>query len=266
MFASLESIYPLTNVSRKDLASLCDVLWNWRPCANWVTERPCHQRAKGVACLCQRAETMTPFFDFYREVTAFYVPELACNSNPALRTHDDLRRIVQYIKDRPDDTRLQLTKQHFEKCTASNPKRLPSNDQNRAFNIAARIMTMLTCSTEGQSDGLLEAGSQPTPWYNDQSFNQFINSAISKQNTVAFELHDSAPLSMKLPPGSITAKRLRKLAKLKIIPTNDLRNHLLLDETGGTVSIYHYTSILRQQLRAYQDGDVQKGSGPTTGQ
>lgn len=252
MFSSLDSIYPLAKVSREDLANLCDVLWNWRPCTDWAMERTCQKRAESIPCSCQRAETLTTFFDFYRETTAFYVPELTYNSIPALRTHEDLRGMIQFIKNNPDDTRLELTQHYFSHHTTSSSKGLLSNDQNRAFNVAARIMTMLTCSAEGQSDGLLETGSQPTPWRSDQSFNQFSNSAIPRQNPISFESYASGCPSITLPPASITAKRLKKLAKLKITSTNDLRNHLLLDEKDGTVAIYHHTSVLKQHLRAYQ--------------
>ncbi|XXH00872.1 hypothetical protein Hte_007223 [Hypoxylon texense] len=127
-------------------------------------------------------------------------------------------------------------------------------------------MTMLTCSAEGQSDGLLETGSQPTPWRGDQSFNQFNSSAILRQTPVSFESVDNSSLSITLPPASITAKRLKKLAKLKIIPTNDLRNHLLLDERDGTVAIYHYTSVLKQHLQAFQDDGTKASSNQVAGQ
>ncbi|KAI1077795.1 hypothetical protein F5B20DRAFT_572028 [Whalleya microplaca] len=263
MLASFETLYPLSKVTRDDLASLCDVLWHWKPCSDWTKERDCRQQLENLKCLCQRAKVLTPFFDFYKEVTAYYVPELTGGSFPALRTHGDLRKIIKYIKNNADKPRLQLTAEHFGRYMSSNSQSVPSNDQNRAFSLATRVMTMLQCSVEGQSDGLLEAGSQPIIWRSDQSFNQFINSAIPKQNQVSFGSEDTSP-SIKLPPASITAKRLKKIAKLKVIPTNDFRNHLLLDEGSGTIAVYHYTSVLKEHISSYQYQNIQGKSESST--
>ena len=48
----------------------------------------------------------------------------------------------------------------------------------------------------------------------------------------------------------LMAKRLKKIAKLKIVPTGDLSSHLHLDEENGTVSIFHYTRVLKENLAA----------------
>ncbi|KAI5917054.1 hypothetical protein F4810DRAFT_705211 [Camillea tinctor] len=232
MFSSYESIYPLAKVSRHDLSKLCEVLWGWEPCPDWTAERACQHPSPDPGY-----------------VTAYYVPELDIDCSPAIQSHDDLIDIIRCIKNHADKPRLQITLEHFSTGTKLGDQQLtPSNDQNRAFNLAARIMTMLLCTVEGQSDGLLEAGSQPSIWHSDRSFNQFINAAIPKQGQVRLgPCNDSIP-QLDLPLGAITAKRLKKVAKLRLIPTNDLRDHLLLDSTNGTVALYHYTSVLKEHL------------------
>lgn len=55
-------------------------------------------------------------------------------------------------------------------------------------------------------------------------------------------------LPSKIHLAAITAKRSKKVARLTLIPTNDLRDHLLLDEKKGTVAIFHYTSVLKEHL------------------
>ncbi|KAI0597235.1 hypothetical protein F4775DRAFT_263620 [Biscogniauxia sp. FL1348] len=250
MFSSYESIYPLTKVSRNDLSKLCEALWNWEPCADWTADRIC-QHSPSLGCCYQKAERLRPFFEFYRDVTAYYVPELDSDCSPAIQSHDNLIDIIRCIKSHADKPRLQITVEYFSARSKPGYQQLtPSNDQNRAFSLASRVITMLLCSVEGQTDGLLEAGSQPSIWHSDRSFNQFIDTAIPRHGQVRLgPYHNLAPQA-DLPLGSITAKRLRKVAKLTLIPTNDIRDHLLLDKTKGTVAVYHYTSVLKEHLEA----------------
>ncbi|KAL7625219.1 hypothetical protein AAE478_004434 [Parahypoxylon ruwenzoriense] len=266
MITSFDSLYPLSKASRQDLADLCEILWFWRPCSDWIEDRDCEQRLRGVECSCQRAEKLASFFDFYRDVTAFYVPELTGDSVPALEAHRDLLEIIKSIKSNTDKPRLQLTLDYFNGCTEPGSQRLPSSDQNRAFSLAIRVMTMMQCSIDDQSDGLLETGSQPIVWRGDQSFNQFISSAIPRRNQVSFESQNDSPQCIKLPTDSVTASRLKHVAKLRIIATNNLRNHLLLDERNGTISIYHYTSVLKEHLGMTQNEDAHGASKLSTNQ
>ncbi|KAI2629191.1 hypothetical protein GGS26DRAFT_559777 [Hypomontagnella submonticulosa] len=253
MLASFESLYPLVEVSREDLAGICEVLWGWTPCRDWSMGHSCQKRLEGIDCICRRADILTPFFDFYRDVTAYYVPELTSGSVPALRTHKDLLTIMKFIKSCPDISRSDLTREHFGLCTQRGFQIPPSSDQNRAFSLAARVMTMMQCSLEDRPDGLLETGLIPATWRSDQSFGQFIHSVIPREHEVTFESHiDNSP-TIILPLGSITAKRLEKDGKLKIVPTDDLRNHLFLDEKTGTVAVYHYTSVLKENLMAFSE-------------
>jgi hypothetical protein len=249
MFPSYESIYPLGQVSRYDFAKICEVLWGWTPCDDWSAGRSCQRFPQNPYCYCQQAERLSFFFDFYKEVTTFYIPDQIGNCPAAVNTHDDLVAIIRCIKNSPDKPRVQLTTDHFRIRHPQRVQETPSSDQNRAFSLAARIITMLQCSVEGQTDGLLEAGSQPITWRSDKSFNQFIETAIPKQSQLRFGSNSYVGLGPNLPHDFITAKRLQKVARLKFIPTNDLKDHLLLNRENGTLAIYHYTSFLREHLQ-----------------
>ncbi|KAF2964489.1 hypothetical protein GQX73_g9089 [Xylaria multiplex] len=264
MFASSESLYPLAKVSRNDFAKLCEALWEWWPCADWTAERACQHSNKDPECHYQDAERLTPFFDFYRDATAYYVPELTKGSAQAIKTHDDLVRIIRYIKCHSNSPRLLLMTEYFASCRRAEYQDLLSSDQNRAFSLAARVMTMLQCSVEDQSDGLLEAGTLPAIWHSNKSFNQFIASVIERHNTIRLEPYGIAvprPLQPAFSLDSISAKRLRNVAKLKIIPTNDLRGHLTLDKKNGTVEVYHYASVLKEHLKASRARELRADSG-----
>ncbi|KAI0376509.1 hypothetical protein F5Y04DRAFT_209145 [Hypomontagnella monticulosa] len=260
MLASSESLFPLEALSQGDLANVCEVLWGWRPCKDWIRGRNCQQRSNANDCICRRADILAPFFDFYKNVTASYLPELTSGSIPALRTHKDLLTVIKSIKSSPDKSRSDLTKEHFGLCARSAFQIPPSNDQSRAFGLAVRVMTMIPCSLENQLEGLLETGLLPAVWRSDQSFNEFIHTTIPRGYDVTFESGIDIPPNMSLPLGCITAKRLEKDGKLKIVPTDNLRDHLLLDEMNGTVAVYHYTSVLKQHLMASPNPETCGGS------
>ncbi|TRX95935.1 hypothetical protein FHL15_003077 [Xylaria flabelliformis] len=267
MIPSYELLYPLAKVSRSDFAKLCVALWEWRPCADWIAERACQHGYLDPACRCQDAERLGPFFEFYRETTACYIPELTGDSPQAVKTHDDLIHVIQHIKLHPHIPRLQLTTEYFAACTRVGMLDVPSNDQNRAFSLAARVMTMLQSCVEDQCDGLLEAGTQPAIWHFSKSFNQFVDCVIVRQYPLRL-----GPYSVAIPQypkptftlESLSVKKLRRVAKLKLVPTNDLRDHLALDKKNGTVAVYHFTSVLKEHLRAGRERELHDATGMNT--
>jgi hypothetical protein len=130
--------FPLATVTNETLSKLCEALWGWRPCAQWVSETPCSV----PGCPCRRAIRLASFFDFYRDVTAFYLPDDVGGAHPALCSHDDLLDIVALLlRDGNDKPRAQLTAEFF----GARPGRVapPLGDQNRAFNLAARVITSI---------------------------------------------------------------------------------------------------------------------------
>ncbi|KAH8683964.1 hypothetical protein BGZ61DRAFT_590081 [Ilyonectria robusta] len=191
---------------------------------------------------------LEPFFDLYRNMTAFYLPDAVGSSHPALRSHADLRDIVVLLRGNLERPRIHLTTEYFTQREAEESKRPPLSDQNRAFNLAARVITMVQPAAENQSDGLLEAGSQPALWSNDKSLVAFIGSVFPKREHPTLSRGNDATTTTKIHVSSIMAKRLKKIAKLKIIPTDDLASHLSLDAKQGTVAIFHYTSVLKEGL------------------
>src|ERR1700755_3298568 len=106
---SLSSPYPLRSVSETQLKKLCQTLWNWQLCGDCESARPC----MSTSCPWQRSKRLAGFFDYYREITASYVPELQPGTIPALRTHEDILEIIQALKAEPDLPRSQLTQDYF---------------------------------------------------------------------------------------------------------------------------------------------------------
>ena len=247
MSVSEQDLFPLATVTRENLARLCSALWGWSPCRHWVVGEQCPQ---APSCSCQRAIKLEPFFDYYRNVTAYYLPDSVGHSYPALKSHDNLIDIITLLKDNVNRHRSELTAEYFAPQVKQVDHQPPSSDQNRAFNLAARIISMVQASAENLSDGLLEAGIQPAIWHSDRSFINFIDLVFRKKEHPALNSGGDVAALTTNKLALIAAKRLKKVARLKIIPTNDLSNHLLLDEKHGTVAIFHYTSVLKEHLRA----------------
>ncbi|KAI9155688.1 hypothetical protein HJFPF1_08277 [Paramyrothecium foliicola] len=244
-----QSIFPLAGVTRDELRNLCRVLWRWELCEDCSVGKDC----RTAHCPWQQSTRLEPFFSYYRETTASYVPDLLPGSVPSLRNHGDLLAVIRAIKEFPQIRRSVLTETHFaQKAAARGETALPLlADQNRAFSLAARIITMVNSSVENQSDGLLESGALPVTWQSDTSFSDFIQAAFPAHDE---DDHQQDNPRQQLVPArhaewaELTAKRLKRVAGLDLIPTDNLQNHLRLDLKYKTVEIYHYTSVLKEHL------------------
>lgn len=242
-----DNLFPLEHITNKNLADLCEALWNWRPCDQWVSEDKCQV----PGCQCHRIPRLRPFIDYYRNVTSRYLPDNVGQAHPALECHEDLLDIIRLLRNNTDRPRSQLTAEYFDRRSSQHRAQSPpQSDRDRAFNIAARILTMTRPSAQNQPDGLLETGTHPLVWQNDKSLANFVNSAFQKRDQPALNIADETTHSAKVPVTRITAKRAKKVGKLQFIPTDDLKSHLLLDEKNGTVAVFHYTSVLKEHLKA----------------
>lgn len=248
MSARRKDLFPLSEPTDEELIDLCDALFGWRPCVSWVAL----ETSKVMDNPADRPNPdLQAFFEYYKYVTTNYLPEVVGSSNTALRSHKDLHGIVKLLRDQPETARSSLTNEYFHQgAKVSGDDLPPLADQEQAFNIAVRVMAMVLPSAENQSDGLLEAGLQPTTWTNDQSLSDFIASIYPQREHPALKQAGDLAAMAEVRLASITAKRLRKLARLDIVPTSDMRNHLLLDEKKGTVSVFHFTSYLKESLCA----------------
>jgi hypothetical protein len=169
-------------------------------------------------------------------VTASYEAEVKVGQQPGLKSHGDLTKIIKELKSNPDVTRDAL----LEKLFTDRPAR---SDQERAINIAVRVMMMVNCSASRQSSALLEHGSQQVPWRGDVPFSEFITSIFPKTDHPSID-------HIK---GNLRATKLKKRAGLRFEPTDDLRNHLKLDRKRAVVEIFHHTAFLKENLRLTKD-------------
>ena len=164
---------------------------------------------------------------------------------PALSTHEDHFNIIRQLKLEPDIARAEFVDKAFKDDTC---QKLPSfADRERAINLAVKVMTMVNCSAQYQSSGLLEHGLSQTPWRSDVTFSQFIVDTFPVTDHPSLN-DDDLKRSMDI-KAALMARKLKKRVGLKLKPTDDLRRHLKLDRKSRVVEIYHHTAFLKEHLR-----------------
>lgn len=239
------SYFPLEKTTASELDRLGQVLWSWFLCEDCQSGKRCEQDG----CLSQRSKRLMRFFDYYKSLTSSYECDTLPGQQHTLKTHEDLFKIIEDLRSDPDITRSQLAERLFMQRPGQRPPHLA--DQERAINLAVRVMTMVNASAQCQSYGLLEYGAYQIPWRNDDTFSQFITDVFPMSDYPSLnDVGTESPLNMK---ASLMAKKLKKHAGLKFRPTDDLRSHLKLDRKNGVVDIYHHTAFLKEHLRLTKD-------------
>ncbi len=229
--------WPLKGTSDSQFKKLCCVLWEWDFCDGCKID----QRCVSAQCPWQkRSLKLQPFFRLYQKMTSSYMPEMHTTSNYALRTHEDLFEIIQTLKQNLTTPRANLTAAHFAR-RGYNSLPHPA-DQNRAFDLAAKVMTTVDCSIENQS------GSDILVWGDDKSFQDLVRSVGSTRYHPVLASDEERSLD---PKEQLSAIRLKKSAHIKFRGTDDIKNHLRLE--GKIVEIFHQTSVLKEHLRLTRD-------------
>jgi hypothetical protein len=222
------SQFPLSKVTATQLQELTQILWSWSTCAECLAGKECNP----PACAWHRSPILKPFFDFYREETLSYRSDLKQGQKAALESHEDLFAIIKELKASPDAKRVDLVERLF----SDRPVR---SDQERAVDLAVRVMLMVNCSAPRQDSVLVEDGNHQFPWRNDVTFTDYVRSIFNQ----------------KPHPGIIHIKenlrafKLKKRSGLKFEPTNDIRSHLKFDHKKTVVKIFHHAAFLKEQLK-----------------
>jgi hypothetical protein len=122
-------------------------------------------------------------------------------------------------------------------------------DQERAFSLAARVMTAVACSGEDVESAVLELGVEPVPWRGETSILELLLAAFPLASTLSL----ASPPRLRKDHDTklfLSAETIVKVGQLRLTPTDDLRSHLNLDYKAGTVQIYQQTAVLKEHLRA----------------
>jgi len=248
----LQNIATLETVTDDQKVQLAKTLWGWTPCENCLGLR-CVTRT----CPSRRMARLDTFFKYYGKMTASYVPSLLPGTRPAIQSHNDITEIIKLLKDNPDKTRSQLINDHFSSPNQQTQNAPTDQDKNRAFDLAVRILVMVNSSSDLKATNRLEAGEDSAVWSEDETFTKFMETSFPKSTAIAHNnpqnnpqrgQNNNATPRLANIKALIRAKRLKRIANLKLEPTDDIKNHLHLNHENGTVEIYHHFSVLKEDL------------------
>jgi hypothetical protein len=226
--SAMVSQFPLSKVTQAQRQSLAKILWSWDICADCEAGKQCDP----PVCPWHRSTTLKPFFRLYEEETCSYRSDVKPGQKPGLSSHEDLFNIMTTVKSSPDVTRADLVEALF-------PDRPVRSDQERAVDLAIRVMFMVNCSTPRQDSVLVEAGVHQFSWRNDVTLAEFIESLFVKRPHPNISRIEE----------NLRAVKLKKLASLRFESTDDIRCHLKFDHKKAVVKVFHHAAFLKEQLR-----------------
>lgn len=233
------ALFPLETTNDTHLQNLCQTLWRWEWCDNCTSGQFCGS----TNCPWRRWKRLKPFFQFYKACTASYVPDLLVGSHPALCRHEDLFHIIRLLQDKCASSRQSLMEECFSQLGEdSQPE---ESDKHRALNLALKVMTMVTSSGEHQPADFLVAESEPVEWCNNDSLSQFFESAFPIRDHPSLNEKDETGIDIK---SQLRASQLQNIAGLKFRGTDNLRDHLRMNQETGIIELYHHTSVLKEYL------------------
>lgn len=242
----LRRLQPLQPATDQDLAELCKTLWRWQDCSYCSILQPCVGRD---TCPWHRFGKLKGFFDFYKGLTRTYVPDFL-EGSPALRSHEDVFNIAKVLGDRPQLALSQLMQTSFEQRDAASLP--PITDQSRALAVAIRVVFMveihIPISTSSSTSPLCGQ------WTDRTSVSSYLTSVFSRSQRG----HEAIAPLYDLEPGKtwdeilplMSARKLKKIGTLKLLPTDDLAEHLLLDKAKGVVKVFHHFAFLKEHLHS----------------
>lgn len=245
-FAS--SVFPLPSATDDDLRKLCRTLWGWPDCSYCNISQPCIARD---TCPWRRFSRLKRFFDFYRSLTRVYVPDFL-EGSPALRSHEDVCHVASILRDNSQSTISQLIQMSFAQRDAADLP--PKTDQSRALNLATRVLFMVEIPQGNSPSPLIVP--LPGQWPDSLSVLGYLMSTFKAQSKIEMS-------AMNLPIYALeggetwdkilsvlSARKLRSIASLQIVPTDNLAEHLWLDRAKGVVKVFHHLAFLKEHLHS----------------
>lgn len=188
---------------------------------------------------------LAPYLLFYKQLSCRY----ETNTTPgALPSHEDLRKVINTIRNHPDLTRADLVKAHLATHAVCKASVVPA-DRDRAIDLAVRVMTMVNCQIQNRSLRLVEYGAVFHGWSSETTFSQFMEESFPVPIPLASKQADPSASDELLIKTDLTASWVINKAKLRFKATDDLRKHLVIDRKLRIVHVFHHVAFLKENLR-----------------
>ncbi|KAK4224826.1 hypothetical protein QBC38DRAFT_532067 [Podospora fimiseda] len=236
---SPSSPFILRQVFPSDLQSLCRYLWDWSICTPCQLESKLHFDStfppimKNL-CAAQCPWTLKsaryhPFFDWYKQVTSSYAPDLFGENCQALRHHQDLHRLIGRLR---GHDKFVHDQNEYQKDVPFWGQEVPESDKIRALKLARKVMTMsdvYSVDLRGECEG--------ERWM--ESFQVRQHPCLKAGTEEGERIREM-----------VSGDKLVGIAGLRIKGTDELQNHLRLDDEKGEVLVFGWTTVLSTGLLA----------------
>ncbi|KAK3356635.1 hypothetical protein B0T25DRAFT_537103 [Lasiosphaeria hispida] len=233
----------LSNSNNDLLPGLGRAIWSWQLCGDYQCGSPC----KSEVCPAHNAGRLRRFGQFYRAAVSSYEENHTLPDEIVFREHEDVFQAVILLQQNPGKTRLEIG--NLIKRDGTNP-----GDLFKATDLAAKILTMVNCSTSYLSSDRLEKGNSRMHWKDGIAFDTYLRGLFPTEEHPVFSYPDGEAFADA--KGELLGRKLKKHLNLTFRPTHDIRNHLRLDRRDNVLEIYHYTSFVKEHLRLSKQDDT----------
>ncbi|KAK1754021.1 hypothetical protein QBC47DRAFT_403417 [Echria macrotheca] len=248
---------PLSRPTRSEAKALCQAMWDWNQgigdhriichnCPDSTTddlEPTCEEDEYGCPWKA-RFHAKRAFIGFYGDLAEQYTAPPFGHDDQVIHKHQDLFDIIAFLRTAdPELTRRQCMELYFNtspvsSSTCGHGPGPAATCREEAFLFAARILTMVTFSSEGQGTGT-------GCWPMDIPLHVALRNVFPQITSTEEETKDMRRVERE---PRLNAHNLVTLANVTIQPTNDLRKHLELDEAGN-LHFFHHLGFLFECLR-----------------
>jgi hypothetical protein len=243
----LYGMYPLERFPECETKHICQQLWKWALCNGCLNDEICIGDCPSV-----RIRRLAKYFEYYRDITRTYFPEIRDGRQAGLRTHVELLNVIGIFQSNTDKTRAALLESLATWKSLDGSLDLQHKDDGTsALNLVVKITLMINCGVYDQSAGLLEAGTVARSWQDNTKFSQFFTESFPTTDIPA--LNDPHSSSIAAVKSALLARKLKKHAGISFQPTDDICHHLRLNQQSGVLQIFHNTSFLKEHLRITRD-------------
>jgi len=204
------------------------------------------------ACPGQRIGNLQRYHKFYQNSVSAYLGD-SSSSSRFLQSHEDLFRIVQTIRAKPESSLMELYRQDTPK---SGPVQYISVEYRKAVTLVVKILAMVDSSPLHRSSHSLEKGTRRVYWKVDTPFSKYLQDLFPIENhPILSSKHADVELLADM-KSELRATTLIKRLGITFTATHDISNHLCFDRKTNVVQIFHHVAFLKEQLRATKgEGD-----------
>lgn len=197
------------------------------------------QQAEIIQALCHSHQSSPVHYKAYLR---FYTSTCLERANafvtthlPIFQAHSDIIGTVMVLRNN-----AALPKESFQSLAF--PVAPNAHERDLASRTTVKVAFMIDCaSKDDYSDSYQLSGPFPVRWTAGETFIHFLQGA--------FPLYSPKQFQKGLFRNSLKAWKLKKRYGVRLVPTNDMVQHLIYDRQASSLKVFHHTAFLKAHLR-----------------